>query len=129
VRSGFILSVLFAATALTAIAADAPAPWDNTALSPDQRAKLLDQALTPQERMGLLHGIHRTTSKGWEVLGVGTAGIFSKGQETVNLVAAVCARSTPAPIDCAPDPAGAADSLTFASVTVGFLQDALDRRG
>ena len=39
--------------------------------------------------MGLLHGIHRTTSKGWEVLGVGTAGIFSKGQETVNLVAAV----------------------------------------
>jgi membrane-associated phospholipid phosphatase len=39
--------------------------------------------------MGLLEGVHRTTSKGWEVLGVGTAGLFSEGQAGVNLVAAV----------------------------------------
>jgi membrane-associated phospholipid phosphatase len=38
---------------------------------------------------GLLDEIHRTTSKGWEVIGVGTAGLFSEGQEQVNLVAAV----------------------------------------
>jgi hypothetical protein len=38
---------------------------------------------------GLLHGVQRTTSNGWEVLGVGTAGLFSEGQEAVNLVAAV----------------------------------------
>ena len=30
--------------------------------------------------MGLLDGVHRTTAKGWEVLGVGTAGLFSEGQ-------------------------------------------------
>lgn len=39
--------------------------------------------------MGLLNEIHRTTSKGWEVIGVGTAGLFSEGQASVNLVAAV----------------------------------------
>jgi membrane-associated phospholipid phosphatase len=39
--------------------------------------------------MGLLDGVHRTTSVGWGVLGVGTAGLFSKGQTTANLVAAV----------------------------------------
>lgn len=39
--------------------------------------------------MGLLDEIHRTTTSGWEVVGVGTAGLFSKGQESVNLVAAV----------------------------------------
>jgi len=38
---------------------------------------------------GLLEGVHRTTAKGWEVIGVGTAGLFSKGQGSVNLVAAV----------------------------------------
>lgn len=38
---------------------------------------------------GLLSEIHRTTSKGWEVIGVGTASWFSKGQDQVNLVAAV----------------------------------------
>jgi hypothetical protein len=38
---------------------------------------------------GLLDGIHRTTSEGWEVIGGGTAGLFSKGQTGVNLVAAV----------------------------------------
>lgn len=39
--------------------------------------------------MGLLEGVHRTTSEGWALLGVGTAGLFSEGQAGVNLVAAV----------------------------------------
>jgi len=39
--------------------------------------------------MGLLEDVHRTTSKGWEVMSVGTAGWFSKGQGLGNLVAAV----------------------------------------
>ena len=39
--------------------------------------------------MGLLDGVQRTTSEGWQVLGVGTAGLFSKGQTSANLVAAV----------------------------------------
>jgi len=38
---------------------------------------------------GLLEGVHRTTSDGWQVLGTGTAGLFSEGQASVNLVAAV----------------------------------------
>ena len=38
---------------------------------------------------GLLDGVHRTTSEGWEVIGGGTAGLFSTGQASVNLVAAV----------------------------------------
>jgi membrane-associated phospholipid phosphatase len=38
---------------------------------------------------GLLHDIHRTTSEGWKVLGVGTSILFSEGQRSVNLVAAV----------------------------------------
>jgi membrane-associated phospholipid phosphatase len=38
---------------------------------------------------GLLSDVHRTTSEGWEVIGGGTAGLFSKGQSSVNLVAAV----------------------------------------
>ncbi|HEY1355712.1 MAG TPA: phosphatase PAP2 family protein [Solirubrobacterales bacterium] len=39
--------------------------------------------------MGLLEGVHRTTAEGWQVLGVGTAGLFSEGQASANLVAAV----------------------------------------
>jgi membrane-associated phospholipid phosphatase len=38
---------------------------------------------------GLLGEIQRTTSKGWEIIGVGTATLFSEGQDQVNLVAAV----------------------------------------
>jgi membrane-associated phospholipid phosphatase len=38
---------------------------------------------------GLLDQVHRTSARGWEVLDVGTAGLFSRGQEAVNLVAAV----------------------------------------
>jgi membrane-associated phospholipid phosphatase len=40
-------------------------------------------------QLGDLHHVARTTAKGWEILGVGTATLFSKGQENVNLVAAV----------------------------------------
>lgn len=40
-------------------------------------------------QMGLLGEVHRTTAEGWEVLGVGTASWFSKGQGLGNLVAAV----------------------------------------
>jgi len=39
--------------------------------------------------MGLIGPVERTTSTGWEILGVGTAGLFSEGQAAVNLVAAV----------------------------------------
>jgi membrane-associated phospholipid phosphatase len=39
--------------------------------------------------MGLIGEVHRTTADGWQVLGVGTAGLFSEGQASVNLVAAV----------------------------------------
>jgi len=39
--------------------------------------------------MGLLEEVHRTTAKGWDVMGVGTAGWFSKGQGLGNPVAAV----------------------------------------
>ena len=39
--------------------------------------------------MGLIDEVHRTTAKGWEVIGVGTASLFSKGQGSSNLVAAV----------------------------------------
>ena len=38
---------------------------------------------------GLLEGVHRTTARGWQVIDVGTAYAFQKGQATVNLVAAV----------------------------------------
>lgn len=39
--------------------------------------------------MGLIGEVHRTTGDGWKVLSVGTASLFSKGQGTANLVAAV----------------------------------------
>jgi hypothetical protein len=39
--------------------------------------------------MGLLGHVERTTSEGWDVIGIGTAGLFSEGQAGVNQVAAV----------------------------------------
>jgi PAP2 superfamily len=39
--------------------------------------------------MGLIETVHRTTPRGWEVLGVGTASLFSRGQGAANMVAAV----------------------------------------
>ncbi|NLT07104.1 MAG: inositol phosphorylceramide synthase [Solirubrobacterales bacterium] len=38
---------------------------------------------------GLLEGVRRTTADGWSTIGMGTAGLFSKGQASVNLVAAM----------------------------------------
>lgn len=38
---------------------------------------------------GLLDTVQRSSTDGWQVLGVGTAGLFSKGQGASNLVAAV----------------------------------------
>jgi membrane-associated phospholipid phosphatase len=38
---------------------------------------------------GLLHNVQRTTSDGWKIIGVGTSVLFSEGQASVNLVAAV----------------------------------------
>jgi membrane-associated phospholipid phosphatase len=40
-------------------------------------------------QQGLLEGVQRTTSQGWELIGGGTAAWFSEGQATSNLVAAV----------------------------------------
>jgi PAP2 superfamily protein len=40
-------------------------------------------------QQGLLERVHRTTSDGWQVIGGGTAGLFSEGQASVNMVAAV----------------------------------------
>ena len=59
-KTGTCLSIGIAvAVAATVARADTPpaTPWSNTALAPEERAKLLDQALTPDERTGLLHGI------------------------------------------------------------------------
>jgi hypothetical protein len=39
--------------------------------------------------LGLIGDVGRSTAEGWEVIGGGTAGLFSKGQASVNLVAAV----------------------------------------
>jgi hypothetical protein len=39
--------------------------------------------------MGLLDEVHRSTGKGWEVISIGTASLFSKGQAGSNPVAAV----------------------------------------
>ncbi|HXF32527.1 MAG TPA: phosphatase PAP2 family protein [Solirubrobacterales bacterium] len=38
---------------------------------------------------GLLHDVARTTGQGWKIIGVGTSVLFSEGQRSVNLVAAV----------------------------------------
>ena len=38
---------------------------------------------------GLLGAVQRTTGKGWDIIGIGTAGLFSEGQASVNVVAAV----------------------------------------
>jgi len=88
VRSAFILSVLLTVTAVPVIAANAPAPWNNTALSPDQRAKLLDQALTADERISLLHGIYAVPvfGKPLPAGAVGSAG-YIPGVERLGLPA------------------------------------------
>jgi len=60
VKTGLCLSIGIAVAAVAmATRADNPpvAPWSNNALAPEERARLLEQALTPDERMALLHGI------------------------------------------------------------------------
>jgi beta-glucosidase len=83
-----MMRILGCLTTLTAIAiaaglaraADAPAtaPWSNGALAPEERARLLDQALTSDERLEMLHGIFAVPILG-PVLpkdAVGSAGYF-----------------------------------------------------
>ena len=50
-------AVVALTTAAHAQTASTDRPWMNAKLSADERAKLLDQALTDDERYGLLHGI------------------------------------------------------------------------
>ena len=56
--------------------AAAERPWMNTALSPDERAKLLERAMTFDEKIGLLHGKVGTPFRGEEKRdgAVGSAG-------------------------------------------------------
>ena len=61
---------LFAAGVATYVAFPAAPPW----MAAD---------------MGLLHGVARTTSDGWQVIGGRTVELFDEGQATVNQVAAV----------------------------------------
>ncbi len=50
----------------------------NTALSPDERAKLLERAMTPEEKIGLLHGKVGTPFRGEPMPdgAIGSAGYF-----------------------------------------------------
>jgi hypothetical protein len=64
------LVTLFAAGLATYIAFPAAPPW-------------------MAANMGLLHGVARTTSDGWQVIGGRTVELFDEGQASVNLVAAV----------------------------------------
>ncbi len=51
-------AIILAVACGQALAADTPArPWMDKSLSPDERARLLEQAMTPEERQTLLHGI------------------------------------------------------------------------
>ena len=42
-----------------------------------------------QSQPASANGVTRTTSEGWKIIGVGTSVLFSEGQASVNLVAAV----------------------------------------
>jgi beta-glucosidase len=52
-----LAAIAVAAGPIRAADAPAPSPWSDSALAPEERARLLDRALTPDERLGLLHGI------------------------------------------------------------------------
>ena len=62
----YALSCAVGAGVTLAADKDAPAdrPWMNTALSPDERAKLLERAMTLEEKIGLLHGQVGTPFRG-----------------------------------------------------------------
>src|SRR4051812_6279146 len=72
---GWAFSGAFGTRAAMAADKDAPAdrPWMNAALSPDERAKLLERAMTPEEKIGLLHGKLGTPFRG-EPMPDGAAG-------------------------------------------------------
>ena len=55
-RGAIACAITTLAGAASAQTAPADRPWMNTKLSADERARLLDQALTEDERYGLLHG-------------------------------------------------------------------------
>ena len=55
-RLGSGIVGLLCGLAAACAAAAAPPPWADTKLSPDERARLLEQAMTPEERLSLLHG-------------------------------------------------------------------------
>lgn len=66
-------TILFAAS--SAWAAQPVAPWMNTALNPDQRAALLEKAMTPDEHILLLHGYWASPDHGVPPSGaLGSAG-------------------------------------------------------
>ena len=70
VRFSRRIVTLFAAGVATYVAFPAAPPW-------------------MAAEMGLLHGVARTTSEGWQVIGGRTVDWFEEGQATVNQVAAV----------------------------------------
>ncbi|MFV3126614.1 beta-glucosidase [Niveispirillum sp. KHB5.9] len=55
-KNRVLVSALAASLACSAISVQAAEGWRNPKLSPDERARLLDAELTPDERIGLLHG-------------------------------------------------------------------------
>jgi beta-glucosidase len=66
-------AILF--TLAPAWAAQPAAPWMNTALNPDQRAALLERAMTPDEHITLLHGYWASPDRGVPPSGaIGSAG-------------------------------------------------------
>ena len=86
-------AVIALAGAVQAQTAPADRPWMNTKLSADERAKLLEQALTDDERYGLLHGTILNVSQdaiardkpaergGDKALGAETTSSEPRGQE------------------------------------------------
>src|SRR3954470_16419350 len=81
-----MLAVLVAAPARGAgrCGDPAPRPWCDTAKSPDQRAQLLLQALTPDERIDLLAGDELTGVAGGEGMHTGTQnGVVRVGLPTI----------------------------------------------
>jgi beta-glucosidase len=74
---GKIVCVAAALLAVSAsVSAQTPAPWTDTKLSPDERAKLVNDALTPDERQGLFHGYFAVRVPGIKVPAeaIGSAG-------------------------------------------------------
>ncbi|MDB5396755.1 MAG: glycosyl hydrolase [Rhodospirillales bacterium] len=71
-----LIAIALAVEPARAIDSRAMSPETNGALAPEERARLLDQALTQDERLGLLHGIFAVPILGPPILkdAVGSAG-------------------------------------------------------